>query len=135
MKYFRRAIIATYLENVQKAQDVSTGTSDSTWAKLKSLPLPCISFGGYIWSPKLKARLHRHAFSQPAGPPGLTSKKLIPILSHPFSGHCPASGHHPLLTRLCQLLLVISCYLVPPHKFVPQMPSRPLSEKRIHFPV
>ena len=45
-------------------------------------------------------------------------KKLIPILCPPFSGHCLASGHHPLLTRLCQLLLVIYCSLIFPHKFI-----------------
>lgn len=80
--------------------------------------LPCVSFKGCLWLPKLKVLLDWHTFSLPTGPTGVTSKRIIPILCPPFSGHCLASGHHPLLTRLCQLLLVIYCSLIFPHKFI-----------------
>lgn len=98
-----------YLENVQRAQDVSIGTSNSTrengshrlsWGDQSSLVFQHahLLLQAKIFLPST----HRSHY-------WVHLKKLIPVLPSPGFCHCPASVRHPLLSRLCQFLLVISC--------------------------
>lgn len=113
MKYFRRAITATYLENVQKAQDVSTGTSDSTVQNRSHwLPQADVPFLHFFNSTS-----DCQARSPPAAtPPGSRGSSRVPlrhlslIFSPPF--FTTALPQSIILSRLhCYLLLIISGYV------------------------